>query len=517
VIILGSGPNRIGQGIEFDYCCVHAIFALRSAGYEAIMINCNPETVSTDYDTSDRLYFEPLTLEHVLNIVQREQPLKGVIVQFGGQTPLSLVHQLAEAGIPILGTQPDAIDIAEDRGRFGELLSELGIPSPAHDIAHSLEEAQQVAHEIGYPVIVRPSYVLGGRAMSIVYDDDALAQYVKDAFKSVQGQPILIDHFLEDSYELDVDALCDGERVVICGIMQHIEEAGVHSGDSACVIPPYKISAFHLSHVRDYTEQLGLALGVKGLINIQFGIKEDVVYVFEVNPRASRTVPYVSKATGLPLAKLATRIVMGETLQDIGLTEEPPVYGFFVKEAVLPFKKFIGVDARLGPEMRSTGEVMGHASHFGHAFAKAQLAAGDTLPQSGTVFLSVNDFDKSAAVKLARDLERLGFAILATSGTADFCTRVGIRAERINKVSEGSPHIVDLIREGRINLIINTPLGAGAHDDGLKLRTAAIHYGVPLITTLSAAQAAVNGIRALSEKALTVRGLQEHYRLTGAN
>jgi carbamoyl-phosphate synthase large subunit len=517
VIILGSGPNRIGQGIEFDYCCVHAIFALRSAGSEAIMINCNPETVSTDYDTSDRLYFEPLTLEHVLNIVQREQPLKGVIVQFGGQTPLSLVHQLAEAGIPILGTQPDAIDIAEDRGRFGELLSELGIPSPAHGIAHSLEEAQQVAHEIGYPVIVRPSYVLGGRAMSIVYDDDALAQYVKDAFKSVEGQPILIDHFLEDSYELDVDALCDGERVVICGIMQHIEEAGVHSGDSACVIPPYKISAFHLSHVRDYTEQLGLALGVKGLINIQFGIKEDVVYVFEVNPRASRTVPYVSKATGLPLAKLATRIVMGETLQDIGLTEEPPVYGFFVKEAVLPFKKFIGVDARLGPEMRSTGEVMGHASHFGHAFAKAQLAAGDTLPQSGTVFLSVNDFDKSAAVKLARDLERLGFAILATSGTADFCTRVGIRAERINKVSEGSPHIVDLIREGRINLIINTPLGAGAHDDGLKLRTAAIHYGVPLITTLSAAQAAVNGIRALSEKALTVRGLQEHYRLTGAN
>ncbi len=515
VIILGSGPNRIGQGIEFDYCCVHAAIALRDAGYEAIMVNCNPETVSTDYDTSDRLYFEPLTLEHVLNVVEREQPIKGVIVQFGGQTPLSLVHGLAEASIPILGTQPDAIDIAEDRGRFGRLLSKLGIPSPANGMAHSLDDARAVARQVGYPVIVRPSYVLGGRAMSIVYDDNALTRYVESAFESVQGRPILIDHFLEDSYELDVDALCDGERVIACGIMQHIEEAGVHSGDSACVIPPYKISAFHLSYVREYTEQLGLALGVRGLVNIQFGIKDDIVYVFEVNPRASRTVPYVSKATGLPVAKLATRIVIGNSLPELGLTEEPPVYGFFVKEAVMPFKKFVGVDARLGPEMRSTGEVMGHAAGFGHAFAKAQLAAGDTLPLSGTVFLSVNDFDKSAALKLARDLARMGFRILTTRGTADFCTRAGIQVEKVNKVSEGSPHIVDMIRAGRIDLIINTPLGAEAHNDGVSLRTAAVRYGVPLITTLSAAQAAVNGIRALSEHALTVRGLQDHYRLTG--
>lgn len=477
------------------------------------MINCNPETVSTDYDTSDRLYFEPLTLEHVLNVVEREQPIKGVIVQFGGQTPLSLVNDLARAGVPILGTIPDSIDTAEDRGRFGDLLCRLEIPTPAHGVARSPQEAREIACRIGYPVITRPSYVLGGRAMEIVYDDDALAQYINTTLESVPGQSILIDHYLEDSYEIDVDALCDGERVVICGIMQHIEEAGVHSGDSACVLPPYKISAYHLAHIREYTEKIGLALGVKGLMNIQFGIKDDIVYMFEVNPRASRTVPYVSKATGVPLAKLATHVIMGKSLEEIDLTEEPPVDGFFVKEAVLPFKKFLGVDARLGPEMRSTGEVMGHAVRFGHAFAKAQIAAGVPLPLSGTVFLSVNDFDKSAALKLARDLSRLGFKILATRGTADFCALANITAGKINKVSEGSPHVVDLIQAGQIDLVINTPLGSDAHSDGMQLRMAAVRYGVPLITTLSAAQAAVNGIRALRDHELRVQGLQEHYRL----
>jgi carbamoyl-phosphate synthase large subunit len=512
VIILGSGPNRIGQGIEFDYCCVHAAFALRDGGYEAIMVNCNPETVSTDYDTSDRLYFEPLTLEHVLNVVEREQPLKGVIVQFGGQTPLSLVNDLARAGVPILGTIPDSIDTAEDRGRFGDLLCKLEIPNPAHGVAHSPQEAREIARRIEYPVITRPSYVLGGRAMAIVYDDAALDQYINTTLESVPGQSILIDHYLEDSYEIDVDALCDGERVVMCGIMQHIEEAGVHSGDSACVLPPYKISAYHLAHIREYTEKVGLALGVKGLMNIQFGIKDDIVYMFEVNPRASRTVPYVSKATGVPLAKLATHVIMGKSLEELGLTEEPPVDGFFVKEAVLPFKKFMGVDARLGPEMRSTGEVMGHAARFGHAFAKAQIAAGVPLPLSGTIFLSVNDFDKSATLKLARDLHRMGFKILATRGTADFCARANIAAGKVNKVSEGSPHVVDLIQAGQIDLVINTPLGSDAHSDGMKLRVAAVRYGVPLITTLSAAQAAVNGIRALRDHELRVKGLQEHYR-----
>lgn len=514
VIILGSGPNRIGQGIEFDYCCVHAAFALQDGGCEAIMLNCNPETVSTDYDTSDVLYFEPLTFEHVMNVIEREQPIKGVIVQFGGQTPLSLVHPLAEAGVPILGTQPDAIDIAEDRGRFGALMSDLGIPTPAHGMAQTLDEALGIAEQIGYPVIIRPSYVLGGRAMAIIFSDAELETYMQNNLQNLRNGPVLIDQFLEDSYELDVDALCDGERVVICGIMQHIEEAGIHSGDSACVIPPYKISAYHQQHVREYTEQIGLALDVRGLMNIQFGIKDDVVYVFEVNPRASRTVPYVSKATGIPLARYATHILMGQSLADLELVEEPPIYGFFVKEAVLPFKKFAGMDARLGPEMRSTGEVIGHASHFGHAFAKAQIAAGDSLPLSGTVFLSVNDFDKSAALKLARDLLRMGFRIVATDGTATFCERAGVAVGRINKVSQGSPHIVDAIEKGEISLIINTPLGGRAHSDGAKLRQTAVRWGVPLITTLSAAQAAINGIRAMHEHSLRVRSLQEHYRRT---
>ncbi|MBN1429872.1 MAG: carbamoyl-phosphate synthase large subunit [Anaerolineae bacterium] len=513
VIILGSGPNRIGQGIEFDYCCVHASFALRDAGYEAIMVNCNPETVSTDYDTSDRLYFEPLTLEHVLNIVDREQP-KGVIVQFGGQTPINLAKSLVEAGVPLLGTPADSIDMAEDRERFGKLLEEFDIPCPAHGIAYTLEEAREVAERIGYPVIVRPSYVLGGRAMAIIYHEDELSRYIEQAVQAMPGQPILIDYYLEDAYEIDVDAICDGKRVVVGAVMQHIEEAGVHSGDSACVIPPYKVSLFHLSTIHEYTEQLGLALGVRGLMNIQYAIKDDIVYVLEVNPRASRTVPYVSKATGVPLARLATHVIMGKSLDELGLIEPPPVYGFFVKEAVLPFKKFMGVDALLGPEMRSTGEVMGHASSFGEAFAKSQLAADNPLPLSGTIFLSVNNYDKSAALKLARDLSRLGFQIVATQGTAAFCQQAGLDVGVINKVSEGSPNIVDLIREEKVSLIINTPYGPSAHGDGSQIRAAAVRYSVPITTTLSAAQAAVNGIKALRAQDLKVRSLQEHYRLT---
>ncbi len=513
VIILGSGPNRIGQGIEFDYCCVHAAWAVREAGYEAIMVNCNPETVSTDYDTSDRLYFEPLTLEHVLDIAAREQPLKGVIVQFGGQTPLNLTAALAAHGVPILGTAPAAIATAEDRGQFSDLMNQLEIPIPAHGMASSLDEARTVARKIGYPVVVRPSFVLGGRAMAIVYDEAALGNYVEAALAAApdDSPSILIDHYLEDAYEIDVDAVADGSRVVIGGVMQHIEEAGVHSGDSACVMPPYKISAFHLAHIREYTEQLGKALGVSGLMNIQFAIKEDMVYVLEVNPRASRTIPYVSKATGVPLARLAAHVITGRTLDDLGFTEEPRIDGFFVKEVVLPFRKFLGVDAVLGPEMRSTGEVMGHASHFGHAFAKAQIAAGSSLPLAGTVFLSVNDFDKSAALKLARDLARMGFKLLATRGTASFFVGAGLNVMPVNKVSEGSPHAVDLIRAGEIDLIITTPLGSVAHSDGMKIRTAAVRYGVPLLTTLSAAQAAINGIQALKTRELRVRSLQAHH------
>ena len=513
VIILGSGPNRIGQGIEFDYCCVHAVEAVRRRGFETVMINCNPETVSTDYDTSDRLYFEPLTLEHVLSIVQREQPLKGVIVQFGGQTPLNLVADLQVCGVPLLGTAPDAIAAAEDREQFGALLDSLGIPSPAHGIASDLAQAHQVALEVGFPVMVRPSYVLGGRAMAIVYDEADLDAYVRDALAANPGQAILIDHYLEDAYEVDVDAIADGKQVIIGSVMQHIEEAGIHSGDSACVIPPYKIPAYHLAHIREYTEQLGRALNVIGLMNVQYAIKDDITYVLEVNPRASRTIPFVSKATGIPLARLAAHVMVGQSLADLGLYEEPRVDGFFVKEAVLPFKKFLGMDAALGPEMRSTGEVMGHAAHFGQAFAKAQLAAGERLPDSGTALISINDFDKSAALKLARDLSRLGFRLLATRGTAEFFTRTGLQVDVVNKVSEGSPHIVDLIRQGEIDLIINTPYGKTAYSDGSRIRTAAVRYGVLMLTTLSAAQAAVNSIQALRASQLSVRSLQRHHSM----
>ena len=511
ILILGGGPNRIGQGIEFDYCCCQAAFALSDMGFETIMLNCNPETVSTDYDTADRLYFEPLTLEHVLNVIEREKPL-GVIVQFGGQTPLNLASRLEAAGVHILGTSPAAIQLAEDRQQFAAFLSKLLIPQPENGIATSLEEAEQVTRRLGYPVLVRPSFVLGGRAMAIVEDESSLEGFVRQALEAAPGQPLLVDRFMEDAYEIDVDALCDGERVVVGAIMQHIEEAGIHSGDSACVLPPYKVSQYHLNTIREYVEQIGLALQVRGLMNVQFAIKDDIVYVLEVNPRASRTVPYASKATGISLARLAAQIMAGKTLDELGLTDEPEVDGFFVKEAVLPFNKLPGADARLGPEMRSTGEVMGHASHFGHAFAKSQIAAGVGLPAEGGVLISVNDFDKGGALKFARDMQRMGFKLYATAGTAAFLSKAGLPVERVNKVSEGSPHVVDLVREGKVQFILNTPLGPHAYSSGAEIRAAAILMNIPLLTTLSAAAAAVAAIRGVRQKEFRYRSLQDHYR-----
>jgi len=510
VMILGSGPNRIGQGVEFDYCCCHAAFALRDMGYETIMVNCNPETVSTDYDTSDRLYFEPLTFEDVSHIIERERP-DGIIVQFGGQTPLNLARRLQRAGYPIWGTSPDDIDVAEDRGRFGALLNRLGIPQPENGTAYSWEEARAAAQAIGYPVVVRPSYVLGGRAMAIVYDEAELARYVQEAVQITPEHPILIDRYLEDAYELDVDAVADGEQVVIGGIMHHIEAAGIHSGDSACVIPPYKVTRFHQDIIREYTHQLGRALNVKGLLNIQFAIKDDIVYVLEVNPRASRTVPFVSKATGAPLAKIAAMVMAGKTLKELGFTREPIVSDYCVKEAVLPFQKMHGSDAILGPEMKSTGEVMGVAHTFGHAFAKAELGAGTTLPLQGTVLLSVNDHDKKSIVKIAADLAAMGFKLMATRGTAQFLSAAGLDVETVYKVSEGSPNVAELIHSGQIDLIINTPLGKSAFSDGMEIRQAATIRGVSLITTLSAAAAAVAGIQAMRREELNVQSMQEHY------
>ncbi len=514
VMILGGGPNRIGQGIEFDYCCVHACFALREMGYETIMVNCNPETVSTDYDTADRLYFEPLTVEDVLNIIDKEKP-DGILVQFGGQTPLNLARKLSDAGAPIWGTSVDTIDLAEDRKRFNALMRELHIEQPAGDTAMTREESTDVANQIGYPVIVRPSYVLGGRGMAIVFDDAMLLDWI-DKHIEWSGHPVLIDHFLDDAFEVDVDALCDGSHVTIGGIMEHIEEAGIHSGDSASVIPPYKISVYHIEIIREYTEHIGLALGVKGLFNIQFAIKDEIVYVLEVNPRASRTVPYVSKAIGFPLARYAAQISAGKTLAEIGFMDEPHVDGFFVKEAVLPFQKFPGVDARLGPEMRSTGEVLGHAASYGHAFAKAQMAANTTLPTGGTVFISVNPFDRGAVTKIARDLQNMGFRLVGTIGTSTYLRSVGLSVDVINKVSDGSPHIGDAIRKGDVALIINTPLGGQAHDDGSLIRGMAHLYGVPIITTLTGAAAVVQSIRSLRQKPLRVRSLQAHHHLEQA-
>ena len=511
VIILGGGPNRIGQGIEFDYCCCHASFALREEGIESIMINCNPETVSTDYDTSDRLYFEPLTLEDVLRVVEIEKP-EGVIVQFGGQTPLGLALPLQARGVVILGTSPDSIDLAEDRRRFGALLAELKIPAPAWGTARSLEEAREVGRRIGYPLLVRPSYVLGGRAMFVTHDEERLAETMRRAVEASPEHPVLLDRFLEDAFEVDVDALSDGERVVVAGIMQHIEEAGIHSGDSSCVLPPYSpVVAAQMDLIRDYTHRLATALNVRGLMNVQYAIKDGTVYVLEVNPRASRTVPFVAKATGVPLARLAAKVMVGKTLADLGLLDEPKLNGRFVKASVFPFAKFPGDDPILGPEMRSTGEVMGFADDFGAAFAKASYGAGVKLPLQGTAFVTVNDRDKPQLLPLAGALVAMGFQLVATNGTAAFLRANDLPCAHVYKVLEGRPNAVDLMKNGAIHLVINTPLGKASYFDEKALRTTATQRGIPLITTLSGGQAMVEAIRSLKQGALTVRSLQELY------
>ncbi len=510
IVILGSGPNRIGQGIEFDYCCCHASFALREAGFETIMVNCNPETVSTDYDTSDRLYFEPLTFEDVMTIVENEKP-EGVIVQFGGQTPLKLAQPLHKAGVPIIGTSPDSIDLAEDRKRFGRLIRDLGLRQPEHGTAMSFEEAHTVVRRLGYPVLVRPSYVLGGRAMAIIYDEGSLEGYVKSAVDVSPEHPILIDRFLEDAFEYDVDALGDGERVVIGGIMQHIEEAGIHSGDSTSVLPPMTAELETLEAMAEYTRQLGLALHVVGLMNVQFAFVDGEIYVLEVNPRASRTVPFVSKATGVPLAKMAARLMIGKSLDELGLTEDLVVHSCFVKSPVFPFAKFPGVDTILGPEMKSTGEVMGAADDFGLAYAKASISAGVDLPRSGIVFISVNERDKRKIPDIARSFLDLGFQIIATRGTAQTLREGGLPVEEVYKVNEGRPNIVDLIKSNRVDLIINTPLGRESFFDEKAIRRVSTQYRTPCITTLSAARAVVSAIRALQRDELTVKSLQEYH------
>ena len=515
VVILGSGPNRIGQGIEFDYCCCHAAFALREEGYETVMINCNPETVSTDYDTVDRLYFEPLTQEDVQAVIRRERSAGGevsCIVQFGGQTPLKLALGLQAAGVAIIGTSPDSIDLAEDRERFARLLGELGIPQAPHGLAASREEARAVAERIGYPVLVRPSYVLGGRAMAIVYDPGALDRYVAEAVDASPRHPILVDKFLEDAFEIDVDAVADRTgAVVIGGVMEHIEEAGIHSGDSFCVVPPYLVPEKHLAVIRDYTRRIARALEVVGLLNIQFAVKGDTVYLIEVNPRASRTVPYLSKATGVPLAKVAARLMAGRTLADLGLTADLDVSGVFVKGPVFPFSRFPGVDTLLGPEMKSTGEVMGGGDTFGIAFAKAQLSAGQRLPDRGRAFLSVNDDDKRNVLPIARDLAGLGFELVASRGTAAYLRAHGLDVEVVYKINEGRPHVGDRLVDRQIDLIVNTPLGRESYFDDLTMRRAAMLYGIPCVTTLTGAAAAVSAIRALRAEKPSVRPLQEYH------
>jgi carbamoyl-phosphate synthase large subunit len=512
VIILGSGPNRIGQGVEFDYMCVRAVMALRERGIEAIMINSNPETVSTDYDTADKLYFEPLTLEDVLEVVHREQPI-GVIVQLGGQTPLKLTRGLEAAGVPILGTSPDAIDIAEDRRRFDAIARALGIQQPANGTATSIEEAVIIAHGIGYPVLVRPSYVLGGRAMQIVYDDPTMRDYFETAARVSEDRPVLIDRFLEDAFEADVDAVSDGTAVVIGGVMQHIEDAGIHSGDSACVLPPYLIREADIETMKAHTVALARALGVVGLINVQFAVKDDTVYVLEVNPRGSRTIPFVSKAIGVPLASVAARCMVGETLADIGFTAEvvPPYVS--VKEAVFPFTKFPGFDPLLGPEMRSTGEVMGIADSFGTAYAKAQLAADNALPLAGAIFVTVNDSDKPTVTPIARRFHEMGFVLYATDGTARHLRAFGVPTRTVSKLHEGRPHGVDLMVNGDVQLLINTPLGKHAQYDDYRLRQTAIAQGVSYTTTMSAAAAACDAILALKSRKPTVRSLQEWHQV----
>ncbi|HET8649538.1 MAG TPA: carbamoyl-phosphate synthase large subunit [Gemmatimonadales bacterium] len=512
VMILGSGPNRIGQGVEFDYCCVQAALAFRELGYRTVMVNSNPETVSTDFDISDALYFEPLTLEDVLEIVALEQPI-GVVVQLGGQTPLRLARGLEAAGVQVLGTSPDAIDAAEDRGRFEAISRELGVLQPPSGIAFSIEEAVAVAARVGYPVLVRPSYVLGGRAMEIVYDDDSLRTYFERAARVAPEHPVLIDRFLEDAFEADVDAIADGSRCVIGGVMQHIEDAGIHSGDSACVLPPYLITEQQVEEMRRHTRAFADRLGVVGLLNVQYAIKDGAVYVLEVNPRGSRTVPFVSKATGVALARLAAAVMSGRSLDDLGLRDDVLQPYVAVKEAVLPFSKFIGVDLILGPEMRSTGEVMGIADSFGMAYAKSQIAADGALPLSGAVFVTVNDHDKPTVVPIARRLHALGFRVLATEGTARYLRSRGVPAERVLKVYEGRPNAIDLLVSGGIQLLINTPLGKLTQQDDFAIRRAALQHRVPYTTTMSAAAAAVDAIIALRSRAGEVRSLQEWHAM----
>jgi len=510
VMILGGGPNRIGQGIEFDYCCVQAVFALKAEGYETIMVNSNPETVSTDYDTSDKLYFEPLTVEDVLAICDIEKP-DGVIVQLGGQTPLNLAKRLEAEGVKIIGTTTDSIDLAEDRNRFGRLLTELGVPQPENGAGMTQEEVQVIARRIGYPVMVRPSYVLGGRAMQTVWDDEQLVEFTQEAIKAADGHPILIDKFLDRAIEVDVDALGDGRQIVIAAIMEHIEEAGIHSGDSACVLPSRTLSDVVLEKIRRYTREVGLALGVRGLMNVQYAVKGDDVYVLEVNPRASRTVPFVSKATGVSIAQLATRIMVGRTLEELGFTREPTMHYYSVKEAVLPFQKFPGCTIVLGPEMRSTGEVMGIDVDYAMAFAKSQAAAGNNLPLGGGIFISINDQDKPDFVDVARHFAQMGFELIATPGTAQYLGRHAIPNREIFKISVGRPNVVDLVTNNEIGLIVNTFTGDKAREDEKKIRTIAVQREIPLITTISAARAVAHAIEALRNRQMDVKALQDYH------
>lgn len=511
VIILGGGPNRIGQGIEFDYCCAHASFALREEGVESIMVNSNPETVSTDYDTSDKLYFEPLTLEDVLHIVEKENP-HGVIVQFGGQTPLNLASDLQKAGVPIIGTSPESINRAEDRDLFQEMLKKLGLRQPENGIALNLKEARQVARKIGYPVMVRPSFVLGGRAMKIVFDETTLEEFFALAVEASPDKPVLIDKFLEEAFELDVDAICDGKKTVIGGMMEHIEEAGIHSRNSACVLPPCSIAPHHIQKMTHATRAISRNLNVKGPMNIQFGIQNDSVYIIEVNPRASRTIPFVSKAIGVPLAKLATKVMLGQTLDELGFTSEiiPPYY--CVKEAVLPFDRFQNVDPILGPEMKSTGEVMGIDKDLGTAVAKSQFAAGQKLPKEGTVFISVQDKDKMAALPVAKNFNKMGFTIMATRGTAIFLEEHDVPAKIVKKVSAGRPHVIDAVTNNEIQLILNTGASSQTRKDGYQIRRSSIKYKIPYATTTDGARAICKAIQALKKKSLVVNPIQNYHR-----
>ena len=510
IAILGGGPNRIGQGIEFDYCCVHAVFALRELGYETIMINSNPETVSTDYDTADKLYFEPLTKEDVLNIIYQEKP-EGIIVQFGGQTPLNLSVPLREAGVNILGTSADSIDRAEDRKRFKQLLEKLSIKQPPNGTATNLEEAKRIAHEIGYPVLLRPSYVLGGRAMEIVYDDGDLERFMKFAVQASEEHPVLIDKYLEDSIEVDVDMIADGKHQVIGGVMEHIEEAGVHSGDSAMVLPPYSLPDEIVRKIKQYTIAMARELNIVGLMNVQYAVKEDDIYVLEVNPRASRTIPFVSKAIGVPLAKLAAKVMTGKSLKELGFTTEVNIDYVAVKESVFPFNRFPGVDIILGPEMKSTGEVMGIDTEFGKAYLKSQIGAGQNLPKRGQIFVSVKNKDKRKIVFIAKRLKDLGFSLIATSGTAKVLHTHGVDVKTVYKIQEGRPNVLDLIKNREIQLIINTPSGKVPREHEVKIRSHAIQYGIPIVTTIPGAQATVNALESLLTSKLSVKSLQEYH------